>query len=152
MYWKVDIYLSCFLFRIWVEESYFQPVGQRTISNQALYQNKDLIVIYSSFRSGTIKMINYVKNRAVAVATEILDGLHYKTDIKTHSNIEYLNKQVILLNFIYTSLKAPSRVLLLTVVTTHFTNNQYDSSTFYIYLNFVTASRVPSAYQLAVSH
>ena len=83
------------MFRIWVEESYFQPVGQRTLSNQALYQNKNVIVIYSSIRSGTIKMINYVKNRAVAVATEIKDGLNYQTDNGTHSNLEFMNKQEI---------------------------------------------------------
>ena len=40
-------------------------------------------------------MINYVKNRAVAVATEMVDGLNYKTDSETHSNLEFMNKQVI---------------------------------------------------------
>ena len=84
------------MFRIWVEESYFQPVGQRTLSNQALYQDKNVIVIYTSIRSGTIKMINYVKNRALAVATEILVGLNIKTDINTH---DYMKKQVVLLNW-----------------------------------------------------
>lgn len=44
-------------------------------------------------------MINYVKNRAVAAATEIVDGLNYTTDNETHSNVELMNKQVILLNF-----------------------------------------------------
>ena len=78
------------MFRIWVEESYFQPVGQRTLSNQALYQDKNVIVIYTSIRSGTIKMINYVKNRALAIATEILVGLNIKTCMK---------KQVVLLNW-----------------------------------------------------
>ena len=80
------------MFRIWVEESYFQPVGQRTLSNQALYQDKNVIVIYTSIRSGTIKMINYVKNRALAVATEILVGLNINT-------YDYMKKQVVLLNW-----------------------------------------------------
>ena len=107
------------MFRNWVEESYFQPVGQRTLSNQALYQNKNVIVIYSSIRSGTIKMINYVKNRAVAVATEIKDGLNYQTDNGTHSNLEFMNKQEIQScssssssteNYKLTELKKPSDI------------------------------------------
>ena len=89
----IFIYLSRCMYRIWVEESYFQPVGQRTPSNQALYQDKNLIVIYSSIRSATIKMINYVKNRAVAVA------FNNSTDIKTYFNEECKNKQVVLLYF-----------------------------------------------------
>ena len=84
------------MFRIWVEESYFRPVGQRTQSNQALYQDKNVIVIYSSIRSATIKMINYVKNRAVAVATEIFEGLNNSTDTETYSNEECKNRKVVL--------------------------------------------------------
>ena len=92
----IFIYLSRCMFRIWVEESYFRPVGQRTQSNQALYQDKNVIVIYSSIRSATIKMINYVKNRAVAVATEIFEGLNNSTDTETYSNEECKNRKVVL--------------------------------------------------------
>ena len=94
MHCQVDIYLSLFVFRNWVEESYFQPVGRRTLSNQALYLDKNVIVIYTSIRSGTIKMINYVKNRAVAVATEVLKARNNSTDIETHANVGCMKKQV----------------------------------------------------------
>ena len=54
---------------MWLRESYFQPVGQRTLSNQALYHGCDpLFVIYTDMRSGTRSMINYVRNRAEMIA------------------------------------------------------------------------------------
>ena len=64
-------------------------------------------------------MINYVKNRAVAVATEIKDGLNYQTDNGTHSNLEFMNKQEIQScssssssteNYKLTELKKPSDI------------------------------------------
>ena len=48
-----------FRYRSWLEESYFRPFGQRTISNQALYGGDGVVVLYTTLSSAN--MIKYVR-------------------------------------------------------------------------------------------
>merc|ERR1711902_348544 len=48
--------------RSWVEDSYFRPFGQRTLSNQALYSASGVVVIYTRLAAANI--MKYVSNRA----------------------------------------------------------------------------------------
>ena len=45
-----------------MEDSYFRPFGQRTMSNQALYSADGVVVIYT--RLGSPNIMKYVSNRA----------------------------------------------------------------------------------------
>ena len=45
-----------------MEDSYFRPFGQRTLSNQALYSASGVVVIYTKL--GAANIMKYVSNRA----------------------------------------------------------------------------------------
>jgi len=67
-------------FRTWIEEKYFNIISQRTISNQFLFKNTPVIVVYLDINSGMTRTINYVKKRITAAVTET--GDKFKDGVK----------------------------------------------------------------------
>ena len=66
--------------RTWIEEKYFNIISQRTISNQFLFKNTPVIVVYLDINSGMTRIINYVKKRITAAVTET--GDKFKDGVK----------------------------------------------------------------------